>query len=584
MKLTKLLLTTLLISTAAFFGCQKEFSTDPDIINPALPAFTPNITTTVQGRVVDEINKPVQGAFINSGGTNATTNINGEFTLNNINAYDQATFIQVKKQGYFGGSRTIIASQGAVQFVEIKLIPNQSIGTINMASGGTVTLANGTSVTLPASSVVVASTNAPYAGIVSVSLGWIDPTSNDLEREMPGDLRGINALNAEVGLQSFGMVAVELKGASGEKLQIAAGKKAAVKFFLPASIAASAPNEIPLWSFNETTGLWKQEGTAVKSGTFYNAEVSHFSFWNCDAQFPVVNFKATIKYQNGEPVKNKLVKIKRTATAGFTYGRTDTAGVVRGLVPPNEPLVLEIMSECNTILHSQNIGPFSTAANITVTVTGTTLQSATITGIANTCAGSPVVSGIADLITGQRTYRTSIINGAFNFNINVCGASQSATVVVIDTANGQQNSSIVTLSAGPNNVGSIAACGTSFTQFINFTLSGTSYSLLGPADSLFAYFNPQGGRTNIGGYSFNSGTISGKRIDFTFAGDGVGNKTLTSLFVSTPTGTGNLQQNVITASITEYGSAGGFITGSFSGNISDSFGVKTIQCTFKVKR
>lgn len=582
MKQTKLLLATLLIVAATFFACQKELSTDPGDTSLTNLTFTPNISTSIHGRIVDELNAPLQGVSVKAGGTTVVTNINGEFELNNVNVYDQAAFVQATKQGYFNGSRTIVANQGTVHSVEIKMIPNQSMGTIDMAAGGTVTLANGTAVSLPASSVVVATSNTPYTGNVSVSLAWIDPTSDFLENEMPGDLRGIDAANAQMGLESFGMIAVELRGASGEKLQVAAGKKAAVKFFLPASIVASAPAEIALWSFNETTGLWKQEGTATKAGNFYNAEVSHFSFWNCDAPFPLVRFSATIKYANGEPVKNRSVRIKHPTRNGYTYGRTDTAGVVRGLIPANQSLRLDVMNLCNTPLHTQNIGPYSTATQISITISGNNVQAATVFGTATNCAGVPIANGIANLVTGQRSFRTAIVNGAYNFNLAICSTSQAATLVLIDTANGQQVSSTLSLTAGANNAGALSACGTSIAQFINFTVNGIAHSLLPPADSLSARYNLQSARTNVSGSSRNQGVT--KNIEFQFNGNTTGSHNLTSIFVNTPGGMGSLQANTITANITEYGPAGGYVAGSFAGNITDSLVSRPIQCTFRVRR
>ncbi|MBL0200667.1 MAG: hypothetical protein IPP81_11130 [Chitinophagaceae bacterium] len=96
---------------------------------------------------------------------------------------------------------------------------------MNAASGGTVTLANGLSIKLPVGGIVNAATNATYTGTVNVAAYWINPTAADLNQIMPGDLRGINTEGTLKLLQTFGMAAVELTGASGELLQIANGQK-----------------------------------------------------------------------------------------------------------------------------------------------------------------------------------------------------------------------------------------------------------------------------------------------------------------------------------------------------------------------
>ena len=42
------------------------------------------------------------------------------------------------------------------------------------------------------------------------------------------------------------------------------------------------PASIPLWSFNEKTGLWEEEGSAALQGNVYVGEVAHFSWVNLD--------------------------------------------------------------------------------------------------------------------------------------------------------------------------------------------------------------------------------------------------------------------------------------------------------------
>ncbi len=58
------------------------------------------------------------------------------------------------------------------------------------------------------------------------------------------------------------MLVVELEGAGGEKLQIAPGHKVKLNMNIPQSLLASAPQNIPLWYFDETDGKWKEEGSA----------------------------------------------------------------------------------------------------------------------------------------------------------------------------------------------------------------------------------------------------------------------------------------------------------------------------------
>jgi hypothetical protein len=580
---------TLLI--VLFVSCQKGISELNELTVPLPIENKPNITTSISGRIVDKENKPVENANIKIGSATTTTNINGQFVIKDVLVKSNAAYVQVNKSGYFTGSRTLVATEASDNYVEIKLLPNTRIGSFNSNTGGTVSLPNGTSVTLPASSVVVVSSNAVYTGNVHVSFAWIDPTSPDLQREMPGDLRGIDEQNLERGLQSFGMVAVDLTGDGGEKLQIAQGKSAGIKFLLPASIVASAPATIALWSFNEKNGLWKQEGNATKSGNFYQATVSHFSFWNCDAPFPIADFTATIKDQFGQPLKHILVKLTRTTTKSSTTGYTDTAGVVRGKVPVNEALVLEVQQSntCSNILHTKNIGPFSSASALNITVTLTQQQVATVSGTATNCTGAPVVNGFADLTVGQQHHRVQVLNGAFNFNIFLCTNNVDGRLVITDmTANSQSAPSNKAITFGNNTFGAVSACGTTISRFINYTLNGVVHSLIFPADSANVSVSSQPPQTRISAFSIpTTGQQVNRYINFNFAGNTVGATTISSLTVTGGSTSASLApSSTIPVNITEFGAPGGFIAGSFSGTVRvDSSTTQIpIQCNFRVLR
>jgi len=150
-------------------------------------------------------------------------------------------YVTVKKQGYFTGSRSILTNAGSSNYVSIQLIPRVSKGSFASATGGTIKVQTGDTVTFAGSSVVTAATNGTYTGDVHVYAAYLDPTDANVFKYMPGDLRGIGLDGKETGLQSFGMMVVELEGDAGEKLQIAASQKATLSWAIPASLQATAP-------------------------------------------------------------------------------------------------------------------------------------------------------------------------------------------------------------------------------------------------------------------------------------------------------------------------------------------------------
>jgi hypothetical protein len=292
-------LSFILIST----GCQREVDgTLPD--NPQ-PPVEQTVNASVTGRVINDKKEPVSGALVNTanGGT-AITDINGEFSLQNILLNKNAGFIKVEKAGYFTGSRTFVVSTTSDNITQIQLIPKTVVGSFVASAGGNITIPNGGGLVFPSNGIVNTSNSAAYTGNVSVAAYFLNPQAGNFGDIMPGTLRGTRTDNSQVALQSFGMVAVELTGAAGEKLQLANGKTASINLPIASSLLAFAPSSIPLWYFDEATGLWKEEGMVTKQGSSYLGTVSHFSFWNCDAPFPLVDFSADFKNQNGDPVVN----------------------------------------------------------------------------------------------------------------------------------------------------------------------------------------------------------------------------------------------------------------------------------------
>ena len=100
---------------------------------------------------------------------------------------------------------------------------------------------------------------------------------------MPGgDLAAVRSDNSSAQLVSYGMTDLNMYAENGDKLQLKEGCKAKLTFPIPAGMGENPPASIPLWSFNEKTGLWEEEGSAALQGNVYVGEVAHFSWVNLD--------------------------------------------------------------------------------------------------------------------------------------------------------------------------------------------------------------------------------------------------------------------------------------------------------------
>jgi len=293
-----------LCCTIFFFACKKDISNPNPVIVPeepnnfAIPAASP-VTGSVSGLVVDENNTPVPSADVTFGSTVYQTDARGFFNINNVQLDKYVTTVSVQKSGYFKALRAFSAS-ATRNYVSIKLIPKILSGTISATAGGAINLTGGTGITFQANGMIVKSTGAPYTGQVNVYASYIDPTASDFDNRIPGSMMGQDTENMYV-LQSTGMVAVDLESSTGEALQLANGKPAAVKLPIPASLLAKAPATIDTWSL-DNRGVWIKEGQATRNGNAYDLTASHFSFWNCDVPASAVYLHLHLQNQDNHPL------------------------------------------------------------------------------------------------------------------------------------------------------------------------------------------------------------------------------------------------------------------------------------------
>lgn len=594
---------TVLIASLSFLlftACQREID-DPGGITPPTGGVDDNITVVagVRGVVVDENSQPVAGATVTSGTNSTTTDRYGVFRFNNINLSKANGYVKVTKAGYFTGSRTFVTTAGRIHNLRIRLLPKTTTGTFAASAGGTVTLGTGGKLVMPANAVTDAS-GATYTGTVNIAMTWIDPTAPNLPEIVVGDLRGITTDGQERGLETFGMLGVEMTGAGGQTLKIAAGKTAELTFPVPAAILANAPATIDLWHFDETKGRWKQEGTATKTGSTYVAQVSHFSFWNCDAPFPLVDLCMTlVNAANNQPLIGVQVRIVRPNNS-YGAGWTDSTGNLCGKIPKNEALVLQVLGQCNNVVYTQNIGPFSSNTNLgTISVNIPATNSLVITGTLVNCAGGNVTNGaVAIQTTGSFNYPVAVSNGAFSLTILRCSTDPvSFSIVGADYTTSQYSLPVSgSGTSGTVNIGTIQACG-SATEFIEFNVDGIPFSYVEfPPDQVMAFDSVATGgfttKTTVYGADVTNGSVESSR--FTFSNNEVpgtyplstdpfdvditnGTTILLKLFVSaTPTIT-----------ITTFGPVGtGFIEGNFSQQMraGPTAPIQNVQCTFRVKR
>ncbi len=424
-KLSYLVALSLLILSA----CKKDKDTsitDNSNYNPPTKvAIIPeeNITSSIRGTIVDEGEIPMENVTVRVGSHQTQSDVNGSFAFENIQMNKNGTLVYVDKAGYYYNGKVVTANPNRTTITKLMLIEQVLSSSFASSVGGTTELTDGAKVDIPANAVSLESGGA-YNGTVKVYATWLDPTADDLTQRMPGDLRAQDENEDAVKLVTYGMIGVELKGINDEDLNLVEGQTATIELPVPDELLSDAPATIPLWHFNETTGYWVEEGEATLLGNTYVGTVSHFSFWNVDWPYPLVEIEGYVTNEGQTNLSGVGVEITLTSGGMGGYQQTDSDGWYGGYVPQNEDLILTLYDNCGVELHSQQIGPFSDNTVIpTIAIPLSNSSLVNITGTLQDCNNNAEDDGYA-LIEFDNGYEPIYpsSDGNFNGTISVCNA------------------------------------------------------------------------------------------------------------------------------------------------------------------
>ncbi|WP_276483177.1 carboxypeptidase-like regulatory domain-containing protein [Paraflavitalea pollutisoli] len=583
-KLPLLPFAAVVLASFIYLACQK---TD----TPAAPApgkghIIETVRAGVTGRITDDKRLPVAGAVVKVGLNQATTDVNGNFSFSNIQVDRTATLIEVQKEGFFEGLRTITVTDGKQHDVSVQLIPRKSAGTFSGSMGGTITISHaGGSIAFEANTLMNPVNKAGYSGTVTVHAAFIDPTAPDFQQVLPGTLRGIDANNNVMGLQSFGMLAVELSGTNGEKLQLAGGKKATLRFPIPAGLQGEAPATIPLWFLNDSTGLWQEEGFATKLGSEYVGQVSHFSYWNCDAPFPIVEFSAIFKNSQQQPLINTLVVISFTGGDANISGSgyTNTSGEARGMIPANRSLILKLIDKCGNTVHSQPIGPINANTDLGTINIGVNMPTVTFSGTVTGCNATTITNGVVDISLDNLNYKAQVKDGKFSISLLRCHAtSATATIAAFDLDKKQSSPSVTKTITDQSEEGiALQTCKDMPDEYLIITAAETNYLFKQPEDKpgISAGSNQETFITQITTSSSNEG-VRRPTAFMAFAGaQQPGNRSFSYFALNDYTNSKYyfVQDGPTALTLTAYNAVkGGYVEGNFTGKVKDSISNKAM--------
>jgi hypothetical protein len=455
----------------AFFvliqSCQKnelpnEFNTilDEDFVDmqfqienfgsPTLGSFI-GVVKTEYGAILEDVQIQIGNAV-------TTTDRNGVFVMNNVNVFENFAYIKANKQGYMPGSRVVIPKPDGVNRIEIRLHKQEATGRVMAGEASELRLSGGAIIQFEGEFITEVDGNS-YFGPVDVVAHYLRPNRGTTFFQMPGGLFGQTLSNEARGLETYGMVSVSLFSPANQPLQIAPDTKAKIKFPVDFSQTDIAPETVPLWSFDEELGYWKEEGVATKEDNYFVTEVDHFSWWNCDIPMNIVNLCFTLNPTNNTSATPYFVAIQRTLNDQYIYYGPATSGELEcGWIPRDETLKIQVFgaggSCANQTVYEEIVGGFSTDTSIELSFDEQLIYT-NITGAVTDCSGNPLSDGYV-YINGNNI--SPITDGIINISTPHC-ANASAILQVYDSNTGQWYAEDIVLNGNVIDVGSFSTCG-----------------------------------------------------------------------------------------------------------------------------
>ncbi len=257
----------------------------PPVVVPAPPEVSVAVSSSGSAAL--------EGVLVEVVGSAATATTAADGSARIVLADTRPLVLRLSKAGYTDTFKTAAFGTGVTAArVRASLLPRADAQSLDASVGGRLQGRQGAVVELPAGALVDAVTGAPVSGAVDIAMTPVD-VGGDAIRAFPGLFSGVDMAGQRRSIASYGTTEFALTQA-GRRLNLAPGQTATIELpiftpFHAPGVPVAVGDTIPLWSLDETTGVWKQEGsgTVVASadsptGLAMRATVGHFSWWNCD--------------------------------------------------------------------------------------------------------------------------------------------------------------------------------------------------------------------------------------------------------------------------------------------------------------
>ena len=336
-------------------GCSggDDVSAPPLPPSPPIGVISGRVTAAVSGSPV------VAGATVRTAAGATTSAADGSFTV--PTPVGDRSVVHIGADGFAETFRVTRVRGGETTSMEVRLLRIGVSTVVNVANGGTVTVPNSTAqVRIPANGLMPEG-GGSVAGTVTVAVTPVNPAA-DISL-MPGDFTAVpSGGGASAILQSWGAMQVQARDNDGIRYSPVPGMTATLRIPLGTRSSAPYPDTIPLWYFNENTGVWQEDGTATLRETegnwYYEGSVARFGYWNADMVMETIVVSGCVRDTADQPVDNAVVQADGIDYSGYTSTRTAADGSFRVAMRRASRATL-IALEGTRLTPTTGIGPFS---------------------------------------------------------------------------------------------------------------------------------------------------------------------------------------------------------------------------------
>lgn len=483
---------------------------------PVTPPPATGTTAAVRGTVRTVFGALISGATVSAvgTGTSAVTDAKGSAALT---LETGKTFtLKITKTGFAEQFEVVsVAATAKAASFEASLLERQPARTLpRIEAGGRAVAKDGVVVELPANSLVTASGGA-VTGEVSVTMTPVNVMTDDIGG-FPGRFEGIATGGSSTPLVSYGTVEYELTQ-GGAEVNLAPGKTAQITmpFYAsqhPDGSSVKVGDSVPLWSLDEKTGIWKQEGSGAvvnssmsPTGFALQATVSHFSWWNID----VTPQTATIRVRCLDKLGEFIIASNCELTGRILDGNNPrgVADIAFDSLDASPPLPIPAaanirLSVCAIVAKAPNLELVDACGFVTVNrPTGsstevsiqlelqeeislsllqpvqdlTTDGTVTISAVLNSGKPEVVQLVVMDLVTGDRTVLKSFTSAPYTFAWDTTTIKQGTYLVGAIAVRGLKkvaSNELREVTVDRNNPPPVS----SFTQSVSLTQPAFTYS------------------------------------------------------------------------------------------------------------